>query len=556
MEIIIFSQCIMEKGDKPKAVAKAVAKAKVKKPRAKKAQKQTQKQEQKQSVKIALAENVKKPRKRTAPKPKIPTIRGTTTVSEIIRPLIVQQDTDRLAQVITPIRPEPQTQAPPPKPPAPKPPLLSAQQAPTTLGVEMTATSEMIYPVEERKIQEPVPKRATKARAKKTFTESIGDFIKKNLLDQPADLQTQEANRPVEMPRPPLIIVPESPPVKPKPKRKQPIKGITDVPISIQADPKTEQLQMGMEDVNVAVKPKPKRKQSKGITDVPVSIVASKEIERQEMGMEDIDVGKQTPTEATEIVSLQDPDPITKEELNESLRKMIVSDTIDDIIDTIQTPVFSENPDFKTISQNVEIETASSSMVDYGNEGLTELGVEGFVPVGNVRGMVEEIERKTGGRPRKYDTEEQARIAKREQTLESNRKARAEKKLGNIMERYIKQERLNQEYGEFVSQQESLDNLTDYLTTGREARRREEEQIAEFDPFKGSAIYIAQEIPAESDFLKNEVGALTRLDNYGKVKIMPNDELGYSDETPVLTTALFSTDAVGSNIPFADVEFL
>ena len=90
------------------------------------------------------------------------------------------------------------------------------------------------------------------------------------------------------------------------------------------------------------------------------------------------EIAKQTETEATEIVSLQDPDPITKEELNQSLRKMIVEDTIDDIIGTIETPVFSENPDFKTISQNVEIETAPSSMVDYGDEGLTDLNVEGF----------------------------------------------------------------------------------------------------------------------------------------------------------------------------------
>jgi hypothetical protein len=517
MENIIFSKCIMEKGDKPKASkTQSEAKPKVKKPRVKKTQKQTQKQSQevKQTVKIVLAE--KKPKRKYVRKPKPKAVRGTTSVSTII-----QQDTDGLAQVITPIRPASskteQTQAPAPKPPAPKPPLLSAEQAPTTLGVEMTATSEMIYPVEERKIQEPVPKKATKARAKKTFTESIGDFIKKNLLDQPADLHSQEADRPVEMPRPPLTIVPESPPVKPKPKRKQPIKGITDVPISI---------------------------------------VASKEIERQEMGMEDIDIGKQTPTEATEKVSLQDPDPASFTELNESLRRLIVSDTIDDIIGTIETPVFSENPDFKTISQNVEIESAPSSMVDYGNEGLTELGVEGFVPVGNVRGMVEEIERRTGGRPRKYETEEQAREAKREQTLESNRKARAEKKLGSMMERYIKQERLNVEYGEFVSEQEKMDNLTEYLVEGREAKRRQEEQISATDPFKGSAIYVAEETPAGSDFLKNEVGALTRLDNYGKVQIMENDELGYSDETPVLTTALFSKDAVGSNFPEADIEFL
>jgi hypothetical protein len=521
----------MEKGDKPKAKAEASnMKPKVKKPRVKKTQKQTQaeqkirsiqkqSQEVKQSVKIVLAE--KKPKRKYVrkPKSKIPVVRGTTSVSTII-----QQDTDGLAQVITPIKSATQTQAPAPKPPASsktdKPPLLSAEQAPTTLGVEMTATSEMIYPVEERKIQEPVPKKATKARAKKTFTESIGDFIKKNLLDQPADLHSQEADRPVEMPRPPLNIVPESPPVKPK--RKQPsktqsglIKGITDVPISIQADPKIEQI---------------------------------------EMGMEDIDVGKQTPTEATEMVSFQDQDPASFTELNDSLRRMIVSDTIDDIIGTIETPVFSENPDFKTISQNVEIDSAPSSMLDYGDEGLTELGVQGFIPVGNVRGMVEEIERKTAGRPRKYDTEEEAREAKKEQTMESNRKARAEKKLGSMMERYIKQERLNEEYGEFVSEQEKMDNLTEYITGKIEARRREEEQITEKDPFK--SIYIAEEIPAESDFLKNEVGALTRLDNYGKVQIMANDELGYSDESPVLTTALFSADAVGSNFPVADVEFL
>ena len=101
-----------------------------------------------------------------------------------------------------------------------------------------------------------------------------------------------------------------------------------------------------------------------------------------------------------------------------------------------------------------------------------------------------------------------------------------------------------------------MDNLTEYITGRIETRRREEEQITATDPFKGSAIYVAEETPPESDFLKNEVGALTRLDNYGKVQIMENDELGYSDETPVLTTALFSKDAVGSNFPEADIEFL
>jgi len=662
MEIIIFRQCIMEKGDKPKADVKASKTQsglmKVKKPRAKKAQKQTQKQEQKQSVKIVIGE--KKPKRKYVRKPKakvLPAVRGTTSVSTII-----QQDTDGLAQVITPIKPAPQVQAPAPKPPAPKPPapkqpLLSAEQAPTTLDTELTAVSELVYPKARspafQEVQEKPPKRATKAKVKKTFSESIGDFIKTNLLDQPADLHIQEADREVEMPRPPLTIVPESPPVKPKPKRK----GKTDVPISIQADPKIEQIQMGMEDVNIAVKPKQKRK---GKTDVPISIVTSKEVERKEMSMEDIDVApvkqklkkesldlqgeydrfekligelqekeylilkptytksmsfeerrgiekeaekiaeeadtfrmkqfliakemglpydakrlavmqynrgliskddfnreirKQTETEATEIVSLQDTDPASKEELNESLRKMIVVDTIDDIIGTIETPVFSENPDFKTISQNVEIDSAPSSMLDYGDEGLTELGVEGFIPVGNVRGMIEEIERKTGGRPRKYDTEEEAKEAKRLQTIESNRKARAEKKLGSFMERYIKQEKLNEEYGEFVSQQESLDNLTDLLTRGREATRREQEQISSTNPFKLKSIYIAEEIPVESDFLKNEVGALTRLDNYGKVQIMSNDETDYQ-ENPVIKSALFSTDAVDSNFPVADVEFL
>jgi hypothetical protein len=505
----------MEKGDKPKAKDAKASKTqsglmKVKKPRAKKAQKQTQKQSQevKQTVKIVLAE--KKPKRKYVRKSKakvLPAVRGTTSVSTII-----QQDTDGLAQVITPIKPAPQAQAPAPKPPAPPAAKLSAEQAPTTLDTELSAVSELVFPKARtpafQEVQEKPPKRATKARVKKTFSESIGDFIKTNLLDQPADLHTQEADREIEMPRPPLTIVPEPPPVKPKRKQR---KGKTDVPISIQADPKIEQIEMGMEDIDIGSK-------------------------------------KQTETEATERVSLQDPDPSSFKELNESLRKLIISETIDDIIGTIETPVFSENPDFKTISQNVEIESAPSSMLDYGNEGLTELGVEGFVPVGNVRGMVEE----------------QAIEAKRLKTKERNRKARAEKKLGSIMERYIKQQKLNVEYGEFVSQQESLDNLKDYIEGRIETRRREEEQISATSPFKGLAIYITEEIPAsktqsglmESDFLKNEVGALTRLDNYGKVQIMPNDELGYSDETPVLTTALFSTDAVDSNIPIADVEFL
>jgi hypothetical protein len=98
MENIIFSKCIMEKGDKPKAKDAKASNMKVKKPRAKKAQKQTQKQEQKQSVKIVIGE--KKPKRKYVRKPKVkvlPAVRGTTSVSTII-----QQDTDGLAQVITP----------------------------------------------------------------------------------------------------------------------------------------------------------------------------------------------------------------------------------------------------------------------------------------------------------------------------------------------------------------------------------------------------------------------------------------------------------------------
>jgi hypothetical protein len=59
---------------------------------------------------------------------------------------------------------------------------------------------------------------------------------------------------------------------------------------------------------------------------------------------------------------------------------------------------------------------------------LVEFNIDGFVPVGTQEGMVEVIEKKKGGRPRKYETEEEAKRMKAEQTKESNKRMAEEKK--------------------------------------------------------------------------------------------------------------------------------
>ena len=620
----------MEKGDKPKAKAKA--KDKVVK----------QKQSQKQSVKIVIGETKKGKRKYVRkPKQAKPVInnivgyRGTTAVSYL-------GGEGDVNQVITlPARqPEPILKQPP-KPqqkPPPQPPKLSEVQAPTTLDTELTARSELVFPKARtpafQEVLEPVPKKATKAKARSTIVkigEGIGDFIRKNLLEQPADLQTQEPSNAMEEPRPPLTIKPEAPPVKPKPTRKQPasktqsglMKGKTDVPISIVASKEVERGQMGMEDVNVApvikvkaleqvaeapkeqtqdvVKPKKEQKiyeeaspayryveQAKMFSEEQTQKRA-KEIEQMkeyrkrqgeqmEMTIEDVNVSQG-------VESLQDPELERDPELEakilnlqqEVVPRRIVADTIEDIISTIETPVFSENPDFRTISQNVEIESPESAQLDYGETGESTLGEEGFIPVGNVRGMVEAIEKKAG-RPKKYESPELAKEVKKQQTLESNRRRAAEKKFAELTQRLVAKSKLDEEYQEFLgSDFVSLEQTTEAvraITEGARKQARKEAEMEEQSIMRGiPQIYLAQPIESDDIFTALEInkkayegdfqsqdfnqqfGDLTGTNNFSKLLPMVGEEdQGYSDENPKVTATLFSDDAIDSNLPFIGAE--
>ena len=626
----MFTNYIMEKGDKPKAKAKA--KDKVVK----------QKQSQKQSVKIVIGETKKGKRKYVRkPKQAKPVInnivgyRGTTAVSYL-------GGEGDVNQVITlPARqPEPILKQPP-KPqqkPPPQPPKLSEVQAPTTLDTELTARSELVFPKARtpafQEVLEPVPKKATKAKARSTIVkigEGIGDFIRKNLLEQPADLQTQEPSNAMEEPRPPLNIKPEAPPVKPKPTRKQPasktqsglMKGKTDVPISIVASKEVERGQMGMEDVNVApvikvkaleqvaeapkeqtqdvVKPKKEQKiyeevspayryveQAKMFSEEQTQKRA-KEIEKMkeyrkrqgeqmEMTIEDVNVSQG-------VESLQDPELERDPELEakilnlqqEVVPRRIVADTIEDIISTIETPVFSENPDFRTISQNVEIESPESAQLDYGETGESTLGEEGFIPVGNVRGMVEAIEKKAG-RPKKYESPELAKEVKKQQTLESNRRRAAEKKFAELTQRLVAKSKLDEEYQEFLgSDFVSLEQTTEAvraITEGARKQARKEAEMEEQSIMRGiPQIYLAQPIESDDIFTALEInkkayngdfqsqdfnqqyGDLTGTNNFSKLLPMVGEEdQGYSDENPKVTATLFSDDAIDSNLPFIGAE--
>ena len=626
----MFTNYIMEKGDKPKAKAKA--KDKVVK----------QKQSQKQSVKIVIGETKKGKRKYVRkPKQAKPVInnivgyRGTTAVSYL-------GGEGDVNQVITlPARqPEPILKQPP-KPqqkPPPQPPKLSEVQAPSTLDTELTARSELVFPKARtpafQEVLEPVPKKATKAKARSTIVkigEGIGDFIRKNLLEQPADLHTQEPSIAMEEPRPPLNIKPEAPPVKPKPTRKQPasktqsglMKGKTDVPISIVASKEVERGQMGMEDVNVApvikikaleqvaeapkeqtqdvVKPKKEQKiyeevspayryveQAKMFSEEQTQKRA-KEIEKMkeyrkrqgeqmEMTIEDVNVSQG-------VESLQDPELERDPELEakilnlqqEVVPRRIVADTIEDIISTIETPVFSENPDFRTISQNVEIESPESAQLDYGETGESTLGEEGFIPVGNVRGMVEAIEKKAG-RPKKYESPELAKEVKKQQTLESNRRRAAEKKFAELTQRLVAKSKLDEEYQEFLgSDFVSLEQTTEAvraITEGARKQARKEAEMEEQSIMRGiPQIYLAQPIESDDIFTALEInkkayngdfqsqdfnqqfGDLTGTNNFSKLLPMVGEQdQGYSDENPKVTATLFSSDAFESNLPVMGAE--
>jgi hypothetical protein len=525
---------------------------------------------------------------------------------------------------------------PRPKQAPPQPPKLSEVQAPTTLDTELTARSELVFPKARtpafQEVLEPVPRKATKAKARSTIVkigEGIGDFIKKNLLEQPADLQTQEANRPVEEPRPPITIKPEAPPAKPKPTRKQ-AKGKTDVPIEIFVKPKKEAppvKQLGMEDVNVApvIKVKPlqqveeapkeqtqesqreaqfeeiqerikRQRESKILIIDPIDprieeaqkntreAEALKRAKEKEMTIEDVNVSQG-------VESLQDPELERDPELEakilnlqqEVIPRRIVADTIEDIISTIETPVFSENPDFRTISQNVEIESPESAQLDYGETGESTLGEEGFIPVGGVRGMIEAIEKKAGvGRPALNRSEEEQRAIRKQQKNQSYLKLKEEKKLadkwGNLTRKLVAKSKLDEEYQEFLgSDFVSLQQTTDAvraITEGARKQARKEAEMEEQSIMRGiPQIYLAQPIEADDIFtalesnkkaydgdfqsqdFNQQFGDLTGTNNFSKLSPMVGEEdQGYSDENPKLTATLFSDEAFDSNLPFIGPE--
>jgi hypothetical protein len=524
----------MEKGDKPKPKYKIVVKKDKKKIRKAPKQSQTkeQKQEQKQSVKIVIGET--KPKRKyvrkakVAPRPVANIVRGQTAVSYL-------GGEGDLNQVITGPSPSRQniqqaiskTVQPPPRPPL-QPPLLSQTQAPTTLDTELNARSELMYPVARTPVFEERKKKLVVKKKKPILvkiSEGIGDFIKQNLLDQPADLKLQEANNSMEMPRPPLTIQPESypdiikiKPVKVKPVRKQ-REGKFDVPISIVASKQVEIQEMGMEDVNVIPNIKAKEAEEMGMEDINravekeqlVGIPVEKEqlvsipVEKKQEKIRKPRKKKNIVLieDEAEVVSMEDPQPISKQELNESLRKLIVADTIDDMINTIETPVFSENPDFKTISQNVEVDNVPSNELDFGDEGLTQFNIDGFVPVGRSEGMEEatsKAEKKKKGRPKKYENPELARQMKKLQTTESNKRLaeqrRLEKELMAQEERQIKQINLQQEYDDFSALEQETNNIRYLVETIKEQKKQEAENPYSYEALNPNApkIYVAEEI--------------------------------------------------------------
>lgn len=674
----MFANYIMEKGDKPKKTDKPKTKAK-------KTKKPTKPKKVVKKPKVVKPKAIAKaiPLKETS-------TRGTTAVEYLGEEKKINQVITKPSQRIQPTFPYQKQSSyipitseteiseiiiPRPKQPPPQPPLLSEAQAPTSLDTELTAVSELVFPKARtpafQEVQEPVPKRATKAKVKKSFSEGIGDFIKKNLLEQPPDLHTQEPSNAMEEPRPPLSIIPEEPPVKPKPKRKQ-AKGKTDVPIEIFVKPKKEAppvKQLGMEEINVAptitVKPKeqvveaPKeatqeesieqliKRQRESEFIIPEKIdprveaaqrrsreaaaevvkpkeetlaerikrlieetpLTEEELKKREASIAAVKEYRQKQREQMEeeerqkqieqiedvnisqgVESLQDPELERDPELEaailnlqeEVIPRRIVADTIEDIISTIETPVFSENPDFRTISQNVELESPESDQLDYGELGESTLGEEGFIPVGKVADLVEAIEKRGRGRPSLGRTEELARDILKQQKKQSYEKLKAEKilseKFGNLTRKLIAKSKLDKEYEEFLgSDFVSLQQATEAvrgLTEGRKKQVAEEGEMEQQSIMKGiPQIYLAQPIEADDIFtaldinkkaydgdfqskdFNQQFGDLTATNNFAKVIPMVGDvDQGYSDENPKVTTALFSDDPEDSNLPFIGAE--
>ena len=228
--------------------------------------------------------------------------------------------------------------------------------------------------------------------------------------------------------------------------------------------------------------------------------------------------------------------------------------------------------------------------MDFGNEDITQFNVEGFVPVGTTEGMEEAVAKKgKGGRPRKYDDPEIAKQVKLEQTRESNKRLAEEKKNAKKWEGLVKKLQTQREYDEFSSLEQATDALRTTTEMIRERKREEEENPYSYEKLNPNAprIYVAEEIPTElpagtimyeigkrkadqrnreaydSDFISGDfsqqIGDLVSSNNFGGVKSMIGDDIGYSDETPVPTTAKYSVDAEDSNLPFlgiGDIKFV
>jgi hypothetical protein len=345
---------------------------------------------------------------------------------------------------------------------------------------------------------------------------------------------------------------------------------------------------MGMEDVNRAEQIKPTEKEEiQGIV-VEKKQEKVKKPKKKKVQLIIEDEG--------ELVSMEDPKPLTKEERREAVVRMITADTIDDMINTIETPVFSENPDFRTISQNVEVENPPSNELDFGDEGLTQFNIDGFVPVGRSEGMEEAIIKNKGGRPKKYQDPEVAKQMKKIQTTESNRRLaeqrKAEREQMEQEDILVKQINLNKEWEDFTALEQETDNIR-YMVEEKIKERQEEEespysfkkqfpnipdiQVAQdFNPlgeYTESLMLYDITTPSlllkqitekknreayDSDFISGDfnqqIGDLFSTNNFSIRKPMVGGELGYSDENPVLTTALFSKDAVDSDLPFLGME--
>lgn len=231
---------------------------------------------------------------------------------------------------------------------------------------------------------------------------------------------------------------------------------------------------------------------------------AEAEYEEKGMGKEDIN--------QEGVFNIQD---LTGEEREESKRRLIVADTIEDIMQSIDEPVFSLTPDFRAISQEVEVDNAPPEMTDYGDRDIEQFNVDGFVPVGEVRG-IEEATTAGGGSPRgrrrKY-TPEQAKIMKVYQTKYSNRRQ-------------------------------------------REKQKTERGQMGQED-------FNAYDADFTSGDFQQQQGDLLRGSNYSRADDLDLEGSSYAISQTPISNRLFNPDALDSGMPFLgfdnlteDIEFI